>query len=514
MMMRRSSAVLDTPEQRYASGKSGPRRVAGALRRDLQDDFGTDFDKRSGARSFGDKSFEESLASDDFDDFDADLATTGSQGRRRVGLRGNVRPGILGRIKSSLPQTLWGRIAASVTAVAVLGMGVGGAMWVRSALLHDARFVVPSSAAIAVEGNKHVTRAQLLSIFGGDVDRNIFTVSLAERRADLERLPWVEHATVMRLLPDHLRVSIVERTPVAFVRQGGHIGLVDKTGVLMDMVSGAGEATGGGAQYSFPVLTGIAPSEPLSTRSARMKIFDKFTADLDSDGRKISQGLSEVDLSDPEDVKAMIPDEHSEVMVHFGDTDFLDRYDKYKAHLSEWRTQYPKLASVDMRYDRQVVLEMQPGSVVPVAGTQGIPEAAKAAPVAAHPLIAAHTAPKLAPKPAPKAVLAKAATPAEAKITPAKAPVPVKDAAPQPVAQTTKPTPVPTAAPAPKNAGAPAHLSVAKEVPMAKQPAVAKASAKHPPAKRVVAKKVAPKRVVARKVPAKAGAATHHPSTR
>ncbi|CAN5680139.1 hypothetical protein BH10ACI4_BH10ACI4_03770 [soil metagenome] len=510
--------MLDTPEQRYASGKSGPRRVAGALRRDLQDDFGSDFDKGPGARSFGDKSFEESLASRDSNDefsgdFDADLAATGSPVRRRVGLRGNVRPGVLGRIKNSLPQTLWGRIAAGVTVVAVLGMGVGGAMWVRSALLHDARFVVPSSAAIAVEGNKHVTRAQLLSIFGGDVDSNIFTVSLAERRAELERLPWVEHATVMRLLPDHLRVSIVERTPVAFVRQGGHIGLVDKTGVLMDMVSGAGEATGGGAQYSFPVLTGISPNEPLSTRSARMKIFDKFTTELDSDGRKISQSLSEVDLSDPEDVKAMIPDEHSEVMVHFGDTDFLDRYDKYKAHLAEWRTQYPKLASVDMRYDRQVVLEMQPGSVVPVAGTQGVPEPAKPAPVAAHPLVAAHIVPKLAAKPAAKAVPAKTPPSAEAKVPPVKTPVAAKDAVPQPLAQTPVQAPVQTAAPAPKTVSAPAHLTVAKEVPMAKQPVVAKAAAKHPPAKKVVAKKVAAKKMVARKVPAKAGIATHHPST-
>ena len=114
-----------------------------------------------------------------------------------------------------------------------------------------------------------MTKAQLLSIFGGDVERNIFTVSLAERRAELERLPWVEHATVMRLLPDHLRISIVERTPVAFVRQGSHIGLVDESGVLMDMVDGCDW----GAQYSFPVVTGISADEPLSTRAARMKIF-------------------------------------------------------------------------------------------------------------------------------------------------------------------------------------------------------------------------------------------------
>ncbi len=78
-------------------------------------------------------------------------------------------------------------------------------MAVRSALLHDERFVIPTSDAIAIEGNKHVTKPQLLSIFGGDVERISLRLSLAERRAELERLPWVEHATVMRLLPDRLR---------------------------------------------------------------------------------------------------------------------------------------------------------------------------------------------------------------------------------------------------------------------------------------------------------------------
>jgi len=36
---------------------------------------------------------------------------------------------------------------------------------------------------------------------------------LNERRKQLEAIPWVERATVMRLLPDQIRVSLVERQP-------------------------------------------------------------------------------------------------------------------------------------------------------------------------------------------------------------------------------------------------------------------------------------------------------------
>jgi cell division protein FtsQ len=149
---------------------------------------------------------------------------------------------------------------------------------------------------------------------------------------------------------------------VAFVRQGSHIGLVDGNGVLLDMPVDAKS----GEHYSFPVVTGISANDPVSTRAARMKIFERFTSDLDAAGEKISQELSEVDLSNPEDVQALIPDHSTEILVHFGEDNFLERYRRFKEHLPEWRTLYPKLSSVDMRYEQQVVLQMPPGS----AGSQ------------------------------------------------------------------------------------------------------------------------------------------------
>ena len=276
--------------------------------------------------------------------------------RRGTGMRVRFR---------GLPATKWGRIFAGC--VLLVGLGVGTAVYLmaRSYLLHDERFVIPSSSSIEFEGNARVTRAQLLGIFGGDVERNIFTVSLEERRAELERLPWVAHATVMRLLPNRMRVSIVERTPVAFVRQGNRIGLVDGDGVLLDMPVEAKSTE----HYSFPVVTGISGNDPVSTRAARMKIFERFNSELDGSGEKISQELSEVDLANPEDVQALIPDHSTEILVHFGEDNFLERYRRFKEHLPEWRTLYPKLSSVDMRYEQQVVLQMPPGSGGQVAAS-------------------------------------------------------------------------------------------------------------------------------------------------
>jgi cell division protein FtsQ len=71
--------------------------------------------------------------------------------------------------------------------------------------------------------------------------------------------------------------------------------------------------------------------------------------------------VSEVDVSDTEDVRALITAGSSDILVHFGQEDFLKRYREFEQHLGEWRQEYPKLASADIRYEGQIVLEMQGG---------------------------------------------------------------------------------------------------------------------------------------------------------
>jgi len=309
--------------------------------------------------------------------------------------------GVRVRLSGSLvrfPRTLWGRIVGGLLLLAFLAGIAGALLFVRNFFLHDERFVLQSTASIEIVGNTHITREQLLDIFGDDLERNIFKVTLADRRRQLEALPWVERATVLRLLPDHLRIEITERTPVAFVRQGTQIGLVDATGILLDMPPNVA----GDPQYSFPVVTGLSASDPLSTRAARMQLYTRFTASLDSTGEKISAKLSEIDLSDPEDVKALIPEGWADILVHFGDTDFLARYQRFQQLLPEWRTQYPKLASVDMRYDRQVVLEMQPGAAGPPGDDSNAAKPAAPTKSIAKPVAKSAAKPKPGAKPLKK----------------------------------------------------------------------------------------------------------------
>ena len=261
------------------------------------------------------------------------------------------------RIRQGLiPQTRNGRLFAGACILLALGALAAVAFATARYIHRDPHFTVASSSSIELHGNAHLSRPQLLSIFGEDIDQNIFNIPLAERRDQLQQMPWVEHAAVMRLLPNRLRIDIVERTPVAFVRQGGSIGMTDAQGVLLDIPPDAP----GNPNYSFPVVTGLKASDSAESRQQRMHLYAALLKDLDADGKKISAELSEVDLSDPEDVKVLLPSGNTETLVHFGTNDFLPRYKRFQEHIDEWRTQYPRLTSVDMRYERQVVLQMPP----------------------------------------------------------------------------------------------------------------------------------------------------------
>jgi cell division protein FtsQ len=187
----------------------------------------------------------------------------------------------------------------------------------------------------------------MLPVFGEDIGRNIFFVPLNQRRKELEAIPWVERATVMRLLPDQIRVSVVERQPVAFVRQGQQVGLVDRDGVLLSMRPAAMAQH----NYSFPVVTGLNPGDPLSMRKARMAVYERLLAELDANGQHLSEQISEIDLTDPQDARVLMPEQGTDILGHFGDDRFLERYQRYKAHIAEWRQQYAKLSALDLRWD-------------------------------------------------------------------------------------------------------------------------------------------------------------------
>jgi cell division protein FtsQ len=210
----------------------------------------------------------EPLAEEDFPralDLDPEEESPFLRAQKRVPVR-----------RGPLAKKTANRLKLVLAGLAAVGTLVAGAAVLYNYGERSWRFRIRSASVLEVSGTQTVSRRQIMEVFAADLGRNIFFVPLSERRRKLEAIPWVESATVMRLLPDRLRVDLTERTPVAFVRMGSRISLIDRNGVIMEMPRSK--------KYSFPVIKGMSESEPLSTRAAGMQIYSSLMRELDSEG--------------------------------------------------------------------------------------------------------------------------------------------------------------------------------------------------------------------------------------
>jgi hypothetical protein len=152
-----------------------------------------------------------------------------------------------------------------------------------------------------------------------------------------------------------------------------------------------------------------------------MVVYTRLIRELDSGNRKLSEQISEIDLRDPNDARVLMPEAGADILAHFGSDHFLERYLTYQSHIAAWRQQYPKLATVDLRFEQQVILRQSDDSSVaaphPASTTQ--PTQTVQLPQAAEPVQPATKAPepkpesKSAPKSDPKPVLTASVAPTQ-----------------------------------------------------------------------------------------------------
>jgi len=134
------------------------------------------------------------------------------------------------------------------------------------------------------------------------------------------------------------------------------LSLVDADGVLLEK-----PAEG---SFDFPVLSGINSSMSLADRKARLALFQQFAQELKAHPNGAGWLISEVDLSDGGDLKALLVQGRQTILVHFGDQDFGERFETFLALLPQAEKAASDIDSVDLRYRGQVVVNPKgPGMV-------------------------------------------------------------------------------------------------------------------------------------------------------
>ncbi|HEX4642967.1 MAG TPA: FtsQ-type POTRA domain-containing protein [Candidatus Acidoferrales bacterium] len=300
--------------------------------------------------------------------------------------------------KRKFSRKAWPLYRRVLVAVAVALCGGFALYGATSYLLYSPSVLLQSADQIEIRGNRFVSPDAVTEKFSADLGHSVVRVPLTERREALETLPWVEGAHVQRVMPNRIRVEITERTPVAFLRTGSDLSLIDAHGVILER-----PAEG---EFHFPVVSGVGESMALVARAQRMDLYAQFMSDIERIQPGATDHVSEADLSDAADLRATLTGigtssgNAAPVLVHFGDADFGSRYHLLAENIDQWRASAGSVDSVDLRFARQVVVNPESKTIAanlrPIAPPVVVQPAVAHAPqrVAAH--VPQHTAQHLA----------------------------------------------------------------------------------------------------------------------
>jgi cell division protein FtsQ len=89
---------------------------------------------------------------------------------------------------------------------------------------------------VALSGYRFTPDGDIFDAIDLGAARTLLTFDTRAAQARIERLPWVERASIERVLPDRLEVRIVERTAFAVWSLGARRFLVDKAGRVLGAV--------------------------------------------------------------------------------------------------------------------------------------------------------------------------------------------------------------------------------------------------------------------------------------
>lgn len=231
--------------------------------------------------------------------------------------------------------------------------GVTAGIQISRFLLYSPQMLLLKPEQIELTGNRIVASDAVLQQFVHDRGQSVLRIPLDERRAALEEIPWVESAVVQRVLPNRIRVELVERTPIAFLRNATELALIDLHGVILDRPKGD--------DLQFPIVTGLSENTSHDERARRMQTYQEFIKNIDLVRSGSSDRVSEVDLSNPKDLRAVMtgiprPDDLQAVTIDFGQGDFTAKYRIVVENFAQWQASNGRVQSLDLQYSRQVVL--------------------------------------------------------------------------------------------------------------------------------------------------------------
>jgi len=252
--------------------------------------------------------------------------------------RAHVKPA---RKRSSTSKQVW--LAARLLAlVTVVGYGA-----YRGVTLIAAASSLQISH-LSVRGHERLSAGEVLGLVEGLRGQNILAVSLDEWQKKLLSSPWVESATIRRVLPSTLEISVHERRPMGIGRLGTAMYLIDAHGVIID------EYGPSYADIDLPIIDGLAtsPRDGGSLIDIARAEFAARVIGAVAARPEIAKRISQLDVGDLHDAVAILDGDPA--LLRLGDTDFVARLQQYVDLAPALRERLTAIDYVDLRFDQRL----------------------------------------------------------------------------------------------------------------------------------------------------------------
>ena len=199
---------------------------------------------------------------------------------------------------------------------------------------------------IVVEGTSATTPDSVRAVLHDYFGRNLVELALDEVAAAATKDPWVKQASVKRILPGTLRVTVSERTPGALALLGGSVYVVDDGGIVMG-------PAGPELPYDLPLLVGLDAHRGKDREATLARGIDLLLR-LHAAFPTWTRGISEVDLSRADRVVVTRIEGGPQILL---DPDHIDR--NLGAYLALQPTIARKVGDVnrvDLRWSQRISL--------------------------------------------------------------------------------------------------------------------------------------------------------------
>src|SRR3954451_22785178 len=125
-----------------------------------------------------------------------------------------------------------------VLAAGLYGAVKGGHIPQLTAAIKDAADGAANAAGMRIEtvslsGQRQVSREEIFAAAGVTDHSSLLFLDVADARARLEAIPWVAEATVRKLYPDRLQITITEREAFALWQRDGKVNVIAADGTVL-----------------------------------------------------------------------------------------------------------------------------------------------------------------------------------------------------------------------------------------------------------------------------------------